>query len=103
LNETDKTATITGANIDTDKTARFDIPETLEIEKSGTIVSYTVTGIGNSAFNNNKKVFGKLSIPNTVKAIGSSAFAGTYVLGDIVIPESVTSVGDSAFANCVGI
>lgn len=103
LNETDKTATITGANIDTDKTARFDIPETLEIEKSGTIVSYTVTGIGNSAFNNNKKVFGKLTIPNTVKAIGSSAFAGTYVLGDIVIPESVTSVGDSAFANCVGI
>ena len=104
LNETEKTATITGVTIDdVDKTANFNIPSTLEIEKNGEIVSYTVTGIASSAFNNNKKVFGKLTIPNTVKAIGSSAFAGTYVLGDIVIPDSVTSIGDSAFANCVGI
>lgn len=102
-NPADKTATITGATIDVDKTTEFNIPETLEIEKDGAVVSYTVTGIGNSAFNNNKKVFGKLTIPNTVKAIGSNAFSGTYVLGDIVIPESVTSIGDSAFANCVGI
>ena len=103
LNETDKTATITGVNINEEKTAKFDIPSTLEIEKNGDVISYTVTGIANSAFNNNKKVFGKLTLPNTIKAIGSSAFAGTYVLGDIVIPESVTSIGDSAFANCVGI
>ncbi len=103
LNETEKTAAITSATINVDKTAEFNIPETLEIEKNGEIVSYTVTSIANNAFNNNKKVFGKLTIPNTVVSIGNNAFSGTYIVGDLVIPDSVTSLGTSAFANCFGL
>ena len=103
LNETDKTASITGVTVNIDKTARFDIPETLEIEKNGEVVSYTVTSIANNAFNNNKKVFGNLTIPETVVSIGNNAFSGTYIVGDLVIPDSVTSIGTSAFASCFGL
>ena len=39
-------------------------------------------------------------IPNSVKSIGRSAFAGCKGLTSIIIPNSVTSIGGSAFSNC---
>ena len=104
-NDTDKTATITGITISAslEKTPSFTIPDTIDIEKNGEIVSYTVTAIGNNAFNNNKKVFGALTLPNTLKSIGNNAFSGTYIVGDIVIPDSVETIGSNAFQNCPGI
>lgn len=104
-NETDKTATITGATISAslEKTSSFTIPNTIDIEKNGETISYTVTAIANNAFYNNKKVFGELTLPNTLKSIGSSAFAGTYVMGDLIIPDSVESIGEKAFQNCPGL
>ena len=39
-------------------------------------------------------------IPNSVKCIGHSAFAGCKGLTSIIIPNSVTSIGGSAFSNC---
>ncbi|MBQ2361409.1 MAG: leucine-rich repeat protein, partial [Prevotella sp.] len=39
-------------------------------------------------------------IPNTVKAIGKSAFEGCYGLRSVTIPKSVTSIGDYAFRGC---
>lgn len=38
-----------------------------------------------------------LVLPETVTAIGTSAFAGCYNLKQIVLPAGVTSIGDSAF------
>ena len=104
-NDTDKTATITGITISAslEKTPSFTIPDTIDIEKNGEIVSYTVTAIGNNAFNNNKKVFGALTLPSTLKSIGNNAFSGTYIVGDIVIPDSVETIGSNAFQNCPGI
>ena len=42
-------------------------------------------------------------IPNSVTAIGASAFSGCSGLTSIVIPNSVTSIGYYAFAGCTGL
>ena len=39
-------------------------------------------------------------IPNTVKAIGSSAFQDCNGLTSVTIPRSVTSIGENAFSGC---
>lgn len=46
---------------------------------------------------------GTLTIPNSVTAIGDSAFSGCAGLtGTLVIPNSVTTIGDNAFNGCSG-
>lgn len=42
----------------------------------------------------------KVTIPNTVKAIGSSAFMSKSQIVSVTIPSSVTKIGDFAFAYC---
>ena len=44
-----------------------------------------------------------VSIPNSVKAIGSSAFKSCAGLTSVVIPESVTSIGSYTFYKCTGL
>ena len=91
-------ATITGVTL-TGKTKEFKIPET--VTSSGN--TYKVTAINSSAFQNNKNVFGKLTLPSGLTTIGNNAFEGTYIHGYVEIPETVTSIGSSAFKNCDGI
>lgn len=57
--------------------------------------TYSVTGIDNYAFDDSDVT--SVSIPNTVKSIGNSAFAYCALLKDIQIPSSVTSFGSSVF------
>ena len=76
---------------------------------------YYVTKIKDSAFKDNKKLFGELTLPAKLESIGSSAFSGTYIYGTVTIPETVKDtfdengkitsygIGSSAFNNCVGI
>ena len=45
----------------------------------------------------------KLEIPNSIKVIGDSAFAGSTYLQQIVIPESVTEIGEFAFEGCTAL
>lgn len=42
-------------------------------------------------------------IPNTVTAIGNSAFRGCSSLTSVIIPNSVISIGNWAFENCSGL
>ena len=42
----------------------------------------------------------KVTIPNSIKFIGNSAFYGCTSLESLVIPESVNTIGDSAFMKC---
>ena len=44
-----------------------------------------------------------ITIPASVKIIGSGAFHGCNKLSSIIIPEGVTSIGDFAFDNCTGL
>jgi hypothetical protein len=46
---------------------------------------------------------GNYTIPNSVTAIGSSAFLGCTALTSVTIPNSVTDIGYSAFSGCTGL
>ena len=93
-------ATITKVTLSA-KTKEFKIPSTVKDDSTGK--EYTVTAIGAKAFQNNKNVFGELTIPSSVTSIGDYAFEGTYIFGAVKIPRNVASIGDGAFKNCDGI
>lgn len=93
-------ATISSVTLSS-KTSEFKIPSKVTDDSTGK--EYTVTAIKNGAFKNNKNVFGKLTLPDTLVSIGSNAFEGTYIYGTVKIPESVTTIESAAFYNCDGI
>ena len=74
------------------------IPE--EVDYNG--ASYSVTGIGQSAFSNCYSLT-SVTIPSSVKSIGGSAFSGCSGLTSVTIPSSVTGIGHNAFSNCSGL
>ncbi|MDE5836186.1 MAG: leucine-rich repeat protein [Paramuribaculum sp.] len=67
-------------------------------------VEYTVTGIGDNAFNGSNINY--IDVPKTVERIGKLAFANSEIIGQCeaspyqVIPNSVKELGDSIFLNC---
>lgn len=67
-----------------------------------TIIPNTVTAIGDSAFCSLYSLT-SIIIPNSVNTIGDAAFSGCKGLKSISIPNSVTSIGQSAFSNCDGL
>lgn len=72
----------------------YDIPENVTFNGK----SYTVIGIGQSAFSECSKL-GIITLPNTLKYIGLGAFSYSN-LSNITIPEGVESIGAAAFRNC---
>ena len=62
-------------------------------------VTYSVTSIGNGAFNGCDGLT-SVEIPNSVTSIGYSAFYNCTGLTSVTIPNSVTSIGEYAFAEC---
>lgn len=72
----------------------FSIPEQVTYNSK----VYNVVAIGNQAFHGNYGLT-SISIPNTIKTIGTNALSCTY-LKSVTIPESVTSVGEYAFVEC---
>ena len=59
----------------------------------------SVTGIGNSAFENCTSLT-SITIPHSVTSIGNDAFSGCASLTSIEIPDSVTEMGNDAFFGC---
>ena len=74
------------------------IPET--VTYNGT--TYTVTSIGNSAFEGCTGLT-NIDIPNSVTAIGSYAFEGCTGLTSVNIPNSVTAIDYGTFRDCSGL
>ena len=64
-------------------------------------MTYTVTSIGENAFNNCSSLT-SVTIPNSVTNIGDYAFYCCEGLTSVTIPNSVTSFGDWTFCGCVG-
>ena len=59
----------------------------------------SVKSIGGSAFSSCSGLT-SVTIPNSVTSIGSSAFSGCSGLTSVTIPNSVTTIGSSAFQGC---
>ena len=74
------------------------IPEKVTYES----VEYSVTSIGNSAFEYCSGLT-SVTIPNSVTSIGYSTFSGCSGLTSVTIPNSVTGIGDYAFSYCSGL
>ncbi len=60
---------------------------------------YTVTSIGNNAFEGLKNLK-TVELPKTITTIGNEAFRGCEELTDVNIPSGVTTIGQFAFENC---
>jgi hypothetical protein len=88
------TATITGASNITNND--IVIPE--QVTEDNTTY-YTVTQIGNEAFNANKK-FTSVTFPSTLTTISTHAFLECTALTSITIPSNVTYIGIAAFRGC---
>ena len=100
INPDGVSVTVTGHVDGTDATGALIIPETKTIDG----VTYTVTAIGEQAFNNCSGLTGSLTIPNTVITIGFGAFGNcTGFTGSLTIGSSVTSIGAHAFQVCDGL
>ena len=91
----DNEATIIDSNLDA-STTTIEIPSAIR-DVDGK--DYSVTTIGDSAFNNCINLT-SIAIPNSVTTIGDYAFLGCNNLTSVVIPNSVTTIGSSAFYGC---
>ena len=99
INPDGVSVTVTGHVDGTNATGEIFIPETKTIDG----VSYTVTAIGNNAFNGCTGLTGSLPLPHSLISIGGGAFGYcTGFTGTLTIRENVTSIGGSAFKNCSG-
>ncbi len=74
--------------------------KTEKVTIPGKVGKYRVTEIGDSLLAYGSNTIRTITIPNTVKKIGRSAFRYLRGLKSVTIPKSVTSIGDSAFEDC---
>ena len=65
--------------------------------------TYTVTAIGEAAFQGCEGELHSIIVPNTVKTIGVCAFASSRKLSLIILPNSIESIGTAAFSRCYGL
>ncbi len=62
--------------------------------------AFTVTAIGNSAFNGCGHYVKSVTLPNTIRIIGSGSFKSLWDIKSIVLPSSLITIGDQAFCDC---
>lgn len=74
------------------------VPSTVDIDGS----TYTVTGVGSSAFRACTNYLG-VSLPSTIETIGTAAFYASTSMEEITLPSSVTSIGTNAFRGCTAL
>ena len=73
-----------------------------ELNIPSEIDGYTVTSIGNQAFQDCAGLT-NVNIPDSVTIIGDFAFFDCTGLTSVTIPDSVTIIGDLAFYGCTGL
>ena len=75
-----------------------DIPSTITYRRR----SYTVTGIGDLAFNGRQRLQ-KVTLPPTITYIACCAFCDCSNLSEITLPKSIRRIGLMAFSRCVSL
>ena len=94
----DATVSVTYGCTNNHLTGNLDIPST--VSNGGEV--YTVTAIGNSAFEGCTGLT-SITIPNSVTSLGNYAFSSCTGLTSITIPNSVTTIRRGAFCKCTGL
>lgn len=82
------------AGLKNSKTTKLTIPKTVNIGGK----TFKVTSIANKAFK--KTNITTLTISDSIKTIGNSAFEGCGKLKKVTIGKDVTKIGGNAFKNC---
>lgn len=63
----------------------------------------TVSEINDNAFASSKKTLRSVTLPDTIRSIGCSAFQGCEQLSEINMSESIIYIGSQAFAYCTSL
>ena len=95
LNADSKTAVVAFSSNNRSLSGDIVIPETVTYKG----VIYTVTSIGDSAFDNCYDLV-SVTLPNSLTSIGKGAFWNCSGLTSIKIPEGITSIKDKTFYGC---
>ena len=94
-----------GAQLGTPATNNFDVEGVINIPSSVMDPdgkSYSVTGIGPSAFASCKKLT-EVKIPKSVTTIGTMAFEGCSGITSITLPDGLKSIASNAFSGCTSL
>ena len=95
---------ITGLPIETMRTLQIEDGE-LKKCKDGSrsiVIPNTVTAVGESAFKNCEKLE-DITVGSSVRVMGRESFRGCKNLQRLVLPQNVQDVGESAFRDCIGL
>ncbi|WP_396591670.1 leucine-rich repeat protein [Allomuricauda sp. R78024] len=93
----DITVVVDGEEVMVFTDGHLEIPTEIPYSRTPVLKTYTVTSIGDNAFNRYSSApLTSVNIPDTVTHIGNSAFAGNQ-LTEVDIPDGVTSIGEDAF------
>ena len=65
--------------------------------------SSTIEEIGDDAFYSCKSLMAEISLPESVKVIGKSAFKYSAIKGNLSLPHNLESIKNDAFSNCSGL
>ena len=79
-----------------------DNPALTEAVVPETLNGYKVTALDEGCFAENTELT-QVTLPESLNAIGESAFYGCEKLTGITIPESVTAIGTNAFSGCASL
>ena len=60
----------------------------------------TLEEIGTRAFSNCNSLMAEISLPQSLRIIGSYAFSSSSISGNLVFPDNLESIGDNAFHEC---
>lgn len=60
----------------------------------------TLEEIGERAFDNCNSLMCEISLPASLKKIGSNAFSGSAIKGNLILPEGLEYIGSGAFIYC---
>ena len=79
-----------------------DLDLTGKITEEGVSAEYTITAIGDYAFQMCDSLE-TIELPDSLTNIGGSAFANCSALKEITLPGGVESIGESVFRNCTSL
>lgn len=93
------TATVTGGNVTSYASSSLTVLQSFVVDN----VTYTVTGVGITAFSNNWTNLTSISLPPSITTMGFYCFANCTSLASFTIPPLVTTIDERVFDGCISL